>query len=67
MLTEAFQSPETYVTNHSTFTVQGTGTLMHETITLKSPDLLFNYAFNQAKSSHGELVEGLKKVIESNK
>jgi hypothetical protein len=67
MLTEAFQSPGTYVTNHSTFSAQGTGTLMHETITLKSPDLLFNYAFNQAKSSHGELVEGLKKVIESNK
>ena len=66
MLTEAYQSPNTYVTNHSTFTAQGTGTLMHETITLKAPDLLFNYAFGQAKSSHGELVEELKKVIESN-
>ncbi len=67
MLTEAYQSPGTYVTNHSTFTAQGTGTLMHETITLKAPNLLFGYAFQQAKLSHGELVQGLKKVIESNK
>ncbi|HEY9153239.1 MAG TPA: SRPBCC family protein [Anaerolineales bacterium] len=67
MLTEAYQSPNTYVTNHSTFIAQGTGTWMHETITLKAPDLLFNYAFGQAKSSHGALVEGLKKVFESNK
>lgn len=67
MITEAYQSPNTYVTNHSTFTVQGTGTLMHEAITLKSPNLLFKYAFAQAKSSHGELVERLKTVIRSNK
>jgi hypothetical protein len=65
MLTEAFQSPGTYVTNHSTFTAQADGTRLHETITLRAPDLLFGYAFNQARTSHAELMNGLKKVLES--
>jgi hypothetical protein len=65
MLTEAHQSPATYVSNHSTFTAEGKGTRLHETITLKAPDLLFNYAFEQARSSHGGLVRQLKQVIES--
>jgi hypothetical protein len=65
MLTEAYQSPGTYITNHSTFTAEGRGTRLHETITLKAPDLLFNYAFEQARSSHGDLVRQLKQVIEA--
>ena len=65
MLTEAYQSPGTYVTNHSTFTAEGKGTRLHEDITLKAPDILFNYAFEQARSSHGALVEHLKQVIEA--
>jgi hypothetical protein len=65
MLTEAYQSPGTYVSNHSTFTAEGKGTRLHETITLKASDLLFNYAFGQARSSHGDLVRQLKQVIEA--
>jgi len=65
MLTEAYQSPGTYVTNLSTFTADGTGTRMHEHVTLKAPDLLFNYAFEQARSSHAGLVEHIKQVVEA--
>jgi hypothetical protein len=64
MLTEAFQSPGTYVTNHSTFTAQAGGTRLHETIRLRAPDLLFGYAFRQAQSSHAELMLALKRVLE---
>ncbi|HVN15548.1 MAG TPA: SRPBCC family protein [Anaerolineales bacterium] len=65
MLTEAYQSPGTYITNHSTFMAEGNGTRMHETITLKAPNLLFGYAFSQAKSAHGALVQRVKQVIEA--
>ncbi|MBI1793920.1 MAG: SRPBCC family protein [Chloroflexi bacterium] len=67
MLTEAYQSPGTYVTNHSTFMAEGKGSRLHETITLKAPNLLFNYAFEQARSSHAELVAQLKQVLETEK
>jgi hypothetical protein len=65
MLTEAYQSPGTHVTNHSTFTAEGRGTRLHEIITLKAPDLLFNYAFEQARSSHRHLLDRLKQVLEA--
>jgi hypothetical protein len=64
MLTEAFQSPGTYVTNRTTFQPEGTGTRLHETITLRAPDLLFNYAFSQARAAHTRLVANLKRVME---
>jgi len=65
MLTEAYQSPGTYITNLTTFTAEGTGTRLHETVTLKSPDLLFGYAFAQADTSHAELVKKIKRTIEA--
>jgi hypothetical protein len=65
LLTEAYQSPGIHVMNHSTFTPANGGTRLHETITLKAPTLLFNYAFEQARRSHAVLVRGLKQVIES--
>jgi len=64
MLTEAYQSPATYVTNRSTFRPEGKGTRLHETITLRAPNLLFKYAFGQARSAHAGLVANLKKVLE---
>ncbi len=65
VLTEAYQSPQTYVTNQTTCVPEGTGTRFTETVTLKSPDLLFGYAFSQAKSAHAELVQKIKRGIEA--
>lgn len=65
ILTEAYQSPQTYVTNLSTCLPEGTGTRFTETITLKAPDLLFGYAFQQARAAHAELVQQIKRGIES--
>ena len=39
--TEAYQSPGTYVTNLTKVTPSNDGVLLHETITMKAPDLLF--------------------------
>ena len=37
---------------------------LHETITLKAPDLLFGYAFGQARSAHREMLERIKRYLE---
>jgi hypothetical protein len=65
VLTEAYQSPQTYVTNLSTCLPEGTGTRFTETITLKALDLLFGYAFGQAKTAHAELVQQIKRGLEA--
>jgi len=65
ILTEAYQSPQTYVTNLSTCKPEGTGTRFTEQITLKSPNLLFGYAFEQARQAHAELVQKIKLGIEA--
>ena len=63
--TEAYQSPGTTVRNVSRVTpVQG-GVYLHETITMEAPDLLFDYAFKQAKSAHEELLNRIKNFVES--
>jgi hypothetical protein len=49
--TEAYQAPGTSVTNLTKITQQGTGVLLHETITMRAPDMLYEYAF-QGQSSH---------------
>ena len=63
--TEAYQSPGTYVTNVTKVTPEKNGVLLHETITLKAPDLLFGYAFNQARTSHHEMLTRIKDYLES--
>ncbi len=63
--TEAFQSPDTYVTNVTKVTPAQTGVTLHETITLKAPNLLFGYAFQQAQTAHEEMLKRIKRFIEA--
>ncbi len=62
--TEAHQSPDTHVTNVTKVTPQGNGIRLHETITMKAPDVLFGYAFKQAESAHEEMLKRIKTFIE---
>ncbi len=63
--TEAFQSPGTYITNITKVTPSQDGVILHETITLKAPDLLFGYAFQQAQTAHEEMLKRIKGFVES--
>jgi hypothetical protein len=62
--TEAYQSPNTHVTNISTVRPSGEGVILHETITMRAPDLLFGYAFKQAQAAHEELLKRIKAYVE---
>jgi len=62
--TEAYQSPNTHVTNISKVTPSSDGVILHETITVKAPNLLFGYAFKQAKVAHEELLKRIKDFVE---
>jgi len=63
---EAYQSPGTYITNVTRVTPQANGVRLHETITLKAPDMLFNYAFKQAEVAHEEMLKRIKSFVEKN-
>ena len=63
--TEAFQSPGTYITTVTKVTPTDNGVLLHETITMKAPDLLFGYAFSQAETAHAEMLKRIKKFVET--
>jgi len=65
--TEAYQSPGTYVTNITKITPQGTGVRLHETITIKAPDMLFHYALQQASDAHEEMLKRIKAYVENDK
>jgi hypothetical protein len=65
--TEAYQSPGTYVTKMSKVTPAENGVFLHETITMKAPDLLFDFAFKQAKTVHEELLKRIKNFVEAQK
>jgi hypothetical protein len=65
--TEAYQSPQTFITNLTKVTPEGNGVRLHETITLKAPNLLFGYAFRQAQSAHEEMLKRIKSFIETGK
>jgi hypothetical protein len=62
--TEAFQSPNTHVINISKVIPSGDGVILHETITMQAPDLLFGYAFKQAQAAHEELLKRIKSFVE---
>jgi len=64
--TEAYQSPGTYITNVTKVTPKGDGVHLHETITMKAPDMLFGYAFKQAETAHEEMLERIKRFVEQN-
>ena len=63
--TEAYQSPGTHVTNMTKVTPQGSGVRLHETITMKAPNLLFGYAFKQAEIAHDEMLKRIKAFVEN--
>jgi len=63
--TEAYQSPNTRVTNLTKVTSQGDGVRLHETITMEAPDILFNYAFKQAETAHEEMLKRIKFFVEN--
>jgi len=64
--TEAFQSPGTTVTNVTKVTPKDNGVLLHETITMQAPDMLFGYAFKQAETAHTEMLKRIKTFVEAN-
>jgi hypothetical protein len=63
--TEAYQSPNTFITNVTKVTPKDNGVILHETITMKSPDMLFGYAFKQAETAHEEMLKRIKKFVEN--
>lgn len=63
--TEAYQSPNTFVDNVTQVTPAQNGVVLHETVTLKAPDLLFGYAFQQAQTAHEEMLKRIKGFIEA--
>jgi hypothetical protein len=63
--TEAYQSPNTFVDNVTTVLPAQNGVTLHETVTLKAPDMLFSYAFQQAQIAHGEMLKRIKAFVES--
>jgi hypothetical protein len=63
--TEAYQSPGTTVTNVTKVTPRDNGVLLHETITMKAPDMLFGYAFQQANTAHEEMLKRIKTFVEN--
>lgn len=62
--TEAYQSPGTYITNVTKISPAQNGVVLHETITIKAPNLLFGYAFRQAQAAHEEMLKRIKSFIE---
>jgi hypothetical protein len=65
ILTKAYQSPSTTVTNHTTLTAQDGQVHIHVKISLQAPSLLFNYAFNQARAAHLEMAGRIKTALEA--
>ena len=65
--TKAFQSPNTTVTNMTRVTPKDNGVILHETIIMQAPDLLFGYAFKQAETAHEEMLKRIKTFVEANK
>ncbi|RPJ22583.1 MAG: SRPBCC family protein [Chloroflexi bacterium] len=65
--TEAYQSPGTFVTNLTKVIPKDKGVLLHETVTVKAPGMLFRYAFKQAQSAHEEMLKRIKTFVENDK
>lgn len=63
--TQAFQSPGTTVDNQTRIVPEGDGARLTETITLRAPDLLFGYAFEQARAAHQAMLGRIKVFLET--
>jgi hypothetical protein len=65
--TEAYPSLNTSVTNITTLTPRDNGVVLHETITISTPDIFFSYVLKQAATSHEEMLKRIKAFVEANK
>jgi hypothetical protein len=63
--TNVYRPPGTFVTNLTRITPQGSGILLYETITIRAPDMLFEYAFQKTKVTHAYMLERIKGFIET--
>jgi len=62
---KTYQPPWTFITNLTKITPQGSGVLLHEAITIRAQDMLFEYVFQQAKAAHAEMLERIKGFVET--
>ena len=64
--TKAYPSLNTSVTNITTVTPKNDGVVLHETITVSTPDIFFGYVFKQAQTAHEEMLKRIKTFVEGN-
>jgi len=64
--TEAYPSLNTSVTNMTRVTPKDNGVVLHETITISTPDIFFNYVLKQAENAHEEMLKRIKTFVENN-
>ena len=63
--TEAHPSLKTAVTNITRIIGKEDGVVLHETITITTPNIFFNYVFHQAQTAHEEMLKRIKTYVES--
>jgi len=64
--TEAYPSLNTAVTNITKITPKDNGVVLHETITITTPNIFFNYVLKQAETAHEEMLKRIKIFVENN-
>jgi hypothetical protein len=64
--TEAYPSLGTSVTNITRITPKENGVILHETITISTPNIFFGYVFKQAEGAHEEMLKRIKSFVEDN-
>ena len=64
--TEAYPSLGVSVTNVTTITPKELGVVLHETITITTPNIFFDYVLKQAKTAHEEMLNRIKTFVEKN-
>ena len=62
--TEAYPSLNTSVTNITKIIPKEHGIVLHETITISTPNIFFNYVLKQAENSHEEMLKRIKAFVE---
>jgi len=65
--TEAYPSLKTSVTNITKITPKDNGVVLHETITLSTPDIFYSYVLKQAETAHEEMLKRIKAFVENQK
>ena len=63
--TEAYPSLGVSVTNITRMTPKDNGVLLHETVTISTPDIFFSYVLKQAETAHTEMLKRIKKFVET--